>query len=58
MGGADSQLHGRAAEQHNKLAPLHRADPKLKDGGSIAGHGRASQQKRPLNDRFGSDSIL
>jgi len=46
--------HRRAAEQRDELAPLHRADPKPKHHGSIAGQGRASQQKRPLNVRFGS----
>src|SRR5262249_44120956 len=44
----------RAAEQRNELAPLHRADPKPKDRGSIAGQSRASQQKRPTHVRFGS----
>ena len=33
---------------------LHRADPRAKDHGSIAGQGRASQQKRPAHVRFGS----
>src|SRR5262249_25607195 len=34
--------------------PLHRADPKPKDDGSVAGQGRASKQKWPAPARVGS----
>jgi|SRR5262245_12710005 len=43
-------------EQRDELAALHRADPKPKDHGSIAGQGRASQQKRTSHVRFGSEA--
>src|SRR5262249_19196166 len=41
-------------EQRDQLAPFHRDDPKPRTMRSIAGQGRASQQKRPLIVRFGS----
>src|SRR5262245_4362560 len=47
----------RAAEQRNEIAPLHRADSKPKDDGTIAGQGRASQQKRPAHVSYGSNCV-
>ena len=47
----------RGAPRAAKLLPhADRADPKPKDHGSIAGQGRASQQKRTSHVRFGSEA--
>jgi hypothetical protein len=47
----------RGAPRAAKLLPhADRADPKPKDHGSIAGQGRASQQKRTSHVRYGSSA--